>query len=787
MAKKNLNPKRAKKSAVGGKPRRSTAAAAKSSAEGNLGEVTLRSPNGAIPLDAQNVNLAQEAMKWTYVVRSRRRWSDGGAAKIQEKLATDLLRKMGVDDQKLLGLARARIVEVSTRWTGQEKEGWPARILPWEYVITAATRDVRGDRPLTIVRHLNRGDAKVPQKPPQSVLFVASEPGRLRGQYSFDGERELVRKQFADAGAMWHQLESPSLADLDAAVREHKPDVVHLAGFDSHQALEVLRTAGRYDAVRPGKPTDLDFGIDENRDSYILAGPQGLEAVEPDALAKALTADGHRPQLVSLNIRNSAARIAPQIVAAGARTAVGFQDLFDDQLAEVFFSLFYGSLRRSNWNPNDAFQTAWETIRRQPERVTQGSGVVLWNAAPFVVMSPEDHARAHPDPLDLKPLYPGDVKPSEVRDWITVETRAFTELNYSLLHNKRSLFEKFQLFCPNQQRRLLRDVRIKVELAAGGERALYDNMFDVSSDWALDDIAVPLTSPLLRSIHETVRTSIFVEVSWGDHVIHRRTHNVLLVPVDLWRDTDDDRKWLPSFVFPRDPAVSGLVEMAQRHVRLLRDDPVSGFDGYQSIDPKDPESVSEVDFQVQAIWSAIVHELKLTYINPPPSYSVKRDSQRLRTPTMVVHRHSGTCIDLALFFAACLELVDIYPVIFLLEGHAFPGYWRSDSAHQRFLEARPSQIQEIVDADATTSAISGAQSEGWYLRKSAYDEIVQLVSNGDLVPLESVWLTENSGFWEAVEGGRKNFRPKRDFAAMIDIIVAREKLVTPLPIMGDQT
>jgi hypothetical protein len=40
--------------------------------------------------------------------------------------------------------------------------------------------------------------------------------------------------------------------------------------------------------------------------------------------------------------------------------------------------------------------------------------------------------------------------------------------------------------------------------------------------------------------------------------------------------------------------------------------------------------------------------------------------QRLRTPSMIVRDHSGTCVDLALFFAACLELVDIYPVIFLL-------------------------------------------------------------------------------------------------------------------------
>ncbi len=69
---------------------------------------------------------------------------------------------------------------------------------------------------------------------------------------------------------------------------------------------------------------------------------------------------------------------------------------------------------------------------------------------------------------------------------------------------------------------------------------------------------------------------------------------------------------------------------------------------------------------MQAIWTALVNEYRLQYINPPPAYS--EQSQRLRTPSDILASNSGTCIDLALLLASCLEYIDIYPVVVLLVG-----------------------------------------------------------------------------------------------------------------------
>jgi hypothetical protein len=68
-----------------------------------------------------------------------------------------------------------------------------------------------------------------------------------------------------------------------------------------------------------------------------------------------------------------------------------------------------------------------------------------------------------------------------------------------------------------------------------------------------------------------------------------------------------------------------------------------------------------------------------------------------------------------------------------------------------------------------------------------YAEVVGLTRSGDVVPIETVDLTQHIGFWEAVDDGMDNLRSKREFSSMIDVQYARTnktKPVTPLPLLG---
>jgi hypothetical protein len=755
-----------------------------------LPPVVLRTTRQSFELNTRGtVPLAQRAMQWSYIVRSRRRWSESQQDKIQQgKTAADFLRELGLTSSALEHLAQAEMVEVDIPWSDNETTGWEARILPWEYLIAGATRDLRAEKGLTITRHLRMKARPVTRSGKPRVLFVASQPDLLRGIFDFTTEEELVKTHLGVSDEQWQKLDSPTLDRLEKTVAKFQPDIVHLAGLDTHLARKQLLDQGETEAAKQlgeqssGSKTESATLYD----GYILAG--SIRPVSPLALGAALTAGGNRPRLVSLNIGNSAARIAPLIVSQGAAAAVGFQDDVDDDLTELFFAVLYESIRHG-LPMVDAFRTAWQRVRKTAQPgLSQGTGVVLWSAVPLVTA----RAAAAPPPPPRPPARlaaPVDaarVSPLRVSDHINATVQVRDEMNYSMLHNQRPLFRTFVLRCPNM--RPVRGVHVKVSLFSGNELAVYEQTLEVAPPFVelKRDIQVPLTSLLIRSVHESVRTSVLVEVTWGPHVVYRNTLPVRLTPVDQWRDTEEDRKWLPSFVFPRDRAVMQLVDTAARYMRVLRDDPTAGFEGYQGVTRR-RETLEEVDLQVQAIWSAIVHELRLTYINPPPGYSRDMASQRLRTPSMIVRDHSGTCVDLALFFAACLELVDIYPAVILLKAHAFPAYWRSDKFHDSFRRANPLALQTVASADAKTATAGNSQAEAWLLGPATYREIINCVNDDKLVPLETVRLTENSGFQEAAEAGRKNLVDESDFQAMIDIALARENQVTPLPILGEQS
>jgi hypothetical protein len=758
--------------------------------------ITFRTPSRVFSFDpSQDITsaareLQRAAMHWTYVVRNRERWSAlPVSAKRQAERSRELLKSLGMSDADLRTIATDRLVEIEVPFR-REAEGWEARILPWEFVIAGATREARHGEPLTVMRRLTSVGKPSSPRAPQKVLYVESTPGKLSALYSFETERALVRSNLR--AKEWKELQTPTLETLRSTVRQYRPDIIHLAGFDSHQGLRLLQPSGNPRTAGEESPPRTEREGDDAPDGYLLAGSRDGVAspVDSETLADALCTDGHRPELVAFSLQNSAARSAAMAVAKGAQAAIGFQDVFDDDLVELFFGSFYRAWRKRDWHLAEGFRDAWEVVRAQPASVV-GSGLVLWSARPLLAATKHQAATtAVRRPTEAPPLWlPGHVPPNDAQLVIAPRIEPVAELNYSLLHNRCALFDHFTLVNASADYKnadrlaTLGDVDVTVTLSAGAESASYQRRLslDTTSVDLKELIHVPLTSELMRSVNESINSSLLVEVSWGK-VIYRNSHPVRLLPVDQWRDNDKDGQWLPSFVLPRDPAVAALIDKGQRYVRVLRDDPSAGFDGYQSLDPRAPEPAAEVDRQVQAIWSTIVHELELGYINPPPTYSNAMDSQRLRTPSMVVKDRSGTCIDLALVLAACCELVDVYPVIFLLKDHAFPGYWREDAFQQEFIE-----IADEFDGateDPGKTAAPGAQRVPWWFRDTAYAEIVRQVKLGRLVPIESVWLTEHSGFWAAVDGGRDNLKRRSRFHSMLDIARAREAGVTPLPFGG---
>jgi hypothetical protein len=336
----------------------------------------------------------------------------------------------------------------------------------------------------------------------------------------------------------------------------------------------------------------------------------------------------------------------------------------------------------------------------------------------------------------------------------------------------------------------LEDIRVRVELNLGAQNYPFRQTYLLLDEPQVAlgaKIRIPLTAALPRSLRERVQSTVYVKVTCGGRIAWESTERVTLIPVDEWVDDTTNNPWLPSFVLPRDPAVLKIIASSRRYLVGIRDDPAAGFDGYQSVDLEADDPTAGVDAQVRAIWTAIVNEYRLQYINPPPAYSAQ--SQRLRTPTDILASNTGTCIDLALLLASCLEYVDIYPVLVLLEGHAFVGYWRSEEPHTAFVDMRhvPAEVPAPGGRRARAAAEPLVGQYGWRLTRLHYEEIMQYVTAGDLVMLEATFLTSATSFAEAMEEGRANMRSRREFDSLLDIKLARsaDPPVTPLPIIND--
>lgn len=796
-----------------------------------LEAVHIASPGDALGVPLASVDpgsrqsMARQALRWTYLLRSRQRWV--GDAKVREQHqaeARETLKLLGLSEAQLQALGDAATLVVRVPYQ-HEALCWEGRIFPWEYVLAAATREQRraaagGPRAMTVIRELQvqhevegrwrplpREAVVFPDWKDFRVLFVNALPTELGERWLMDGELKNLAAALPPEVPAPRVLNYPSLEELAAELAARPPHLLHFAGMDSHQGLRELGSLLGVSALvespvsdEPGAPTrvqPIDELLADSRrllDGLLLRGAMGCpRLVHAQALAQAVAGavGGMPPYLTTLNVWNSAARLAPMLIAEGAtRAALGFQDAFDDSLAEYALVQLLRQLFAGGFDLPAAFASVWEEIRALPESV-DATGVTLWLDGPAVV----DAATRSAHEARGRALAAAEMaEPAPLSAEVRCAIEPFPELNYAVLHNAQPLFERFVLSCDLPAGAAPVDVEVAVHM--GDEQARFERrvLMRHERENLTRDIHVPLTADVARGVHEAINTSLQVRVRQGEKVLYHDSHRLRLLPVDQWRDNRRDGQWLPSFVLPRDPAVVRAVSQSQRYNRVLRDDPSAGFEGYQCVPDNavpadgriDEELLRGVDRQVEAIWATLLHEWQLGYVNPPPSYSRQLDSQRLRMPSSVLAERVGTCIDLALLFAACLELVDIYPVVFLLEGHALPGWWRHWSYREAYMKMT-GNYSGAVQADAGGSSAANAQAVPWHAGRASWDEVRQLILDRKLVPIETVRLTEHCGFVEAIEAGVEALGDFADYDSMLDIITARQWQITPLPLLrGEQ-
>lgn len=160
--------------------------------------------------------------------------------------------------------------------------------------------------------------------------------------------------------------------------------------------------------------------------------------------------------------------------------------------------------------------------------------------------------------------------------------------------------------------------------------------------------------------------------------------------------------------------------------------------------------------EAQALYLAL-HAHGIAYQNPPASGLY---NQRLRMPMEVLNDKKGTCIDLAILYCACLLEVGYNPILVIIDGHAFAGF---------FLEENVSFPNSI---EKTCAKVYNRATGG-------YREIA-------LVECTTYTATYNVSFNEALNLGINNIKGYNGkiFNA-IDLASAHKGIFSPIPLDND--
>jgi hypothetical protein len=184
------------------------------------------------------------------------------------------------------------------------------------------------------------------------------------------------------------------------------------------------------------------------------------------------------------------------------------------------------------------------------------------------------------------------------------------------------------------------------------------------------------------------------------------------------------------------------------------------------------EEVAQAEQRADAIVTAIYEALRarsIAYSEPPPGWDY-RSGQRIRDHGDVAKSGLGTCMDTTVLTAAVIEQVGLHPVLVLIPGHIFVGYWRRNPLPEK-----------------------GAKPD-WYPGTPVLDEpaaIHSLVEGGWLGVVETTVFTAGKD----VSAGDARLIARRENVArgvnerymrLIDVAAARRAGVSPLPAVHER-
>lgn len=348
----------------------------------------------------------------------------------------------------------------------------------------------------------------------------------------------------------------------------------------------------------------------------------------------------------------------------------------------------------------------------------------------------------------IKKIIVGGVKVDNI---VTVGGHINASINFAMQQNYVPVIRS--LVVNNNSEEVLENISLKItfEPEFAKEFTYYIGSIPAKSSAEISPVRISTNTDLLFSLTEKMVGNITIEVLQNGDNIFTYQNTIELLACDQWSGLNIMPEMIAAFVTPNHPALSPVIHDASTFMKKWKGDP--SFTGYQTNNP------NNVKLQMAAIFAALVQQ-KIVYNDPPASYEII--GQRIRLPHKVLEQKMGTCLDLAVLYAACLEAVGLHPLLFFMTGHAFCGCW----------------LENETFADCCVDDVSAIEK-----RIAENAEEMLLVECTDFVDSN---VHDVERFDHAMKHGKDHIS-NMEFQCVIDIIRTRGSGIRPIPLRPEQT
>jgi len=331
-----------------------------------------------------------------------------------------------------------------------------------------------------------------------------------------------------------------------------------------------------------------------------------------------------------------------------------------------------------------------------------------------------------------------------VEGYIKVGGNITKTINFAMQQNYVPIVRNLVIYNESQENVSNIDVKISFEPDFAKEFVYNVAEIKAGSSVEIAPVRISLKSEFLFSLTEKMVGTINIKVVQGENVLFSEDNSIELLALNEWSGLLVMPEIIASFVTPNHPAISTIIKDAAEVLNGWTSNP--SFTGYQT------RNANNVKLQMAAIYEAIKKQ-NIIYNNPPASYETV--GQRIRLPHTVLEDKQGTCIDLAVLYASCIEAVGLHPLLVFNKTHAYIGCW----------------LEEETFADCMIDDISALEK-----RVAEGAELILLAECTDMVYGKTV------DFDLSLKHGKDHLLKSDEFECIIDIQRSRGSGIRPIPL-----